>query len=89
MNVIKNINDAIKREIKRLDKNNLTAFDQIAFLQNEIRLMRETMDLMQEELKKQHYSNALEERDRTIQELKQEIRKLENHIDIWVPKEQY
>ena len=89
MNIIKNINDAIKREIKRLDKNNLTAFDQIAFLQNEIRLMRETMDLMQEELKKQHYSNALEERDRTIQELKQEIRKLENHIDIWVPKEQY
>ena len=88
MNIIKNINDAIKREIKRLDKNNLTAFDQIAFLENEIRLMRETMDLMQEELKKQHYSNALEERDRTIQELKQEIRKLENHISIWVPEQQ-
>ena len=54
MNIIKNINDAIKREIKRLDKNNRTAFDQIAFLQNEIRLMRETMDLMQAETNSLH-----------------------------------
>jgi hypothetical protein len=54
MNIIKNINDAIKREIKRLDKNDRTAFDQIAFLQNEIRLMRETMDLMQAETNSLH-----------------------------------
>jgi flagellar capping protein FliD len=54
MNIIKNINDAIKREIKRLDKNNRTAFDQIAFLENEIRLMRETMDLMQAETNSLH-----------------------------------